>query len=84
MKIFYGWGITLEDNCITYTFPISFGGRYSILVTTDYTAIVSGTTVPPITWVGNCSNKSNVTVFGNSSFLAGNTQIYFKILGIGY
>lgn len=82
--ICWGWSTAPEDGFTTYYYPISFSTRKSTLVTTDYTAVVSGTTLPPIVWVGNTSTKSAVTVYANSSFLSSGAPIYFKLIAIGY
>lgn len=83
LKIFYGRGITKEDSYITYTFPITFQKNYSMVVSTDYSSVVDGTTIPPVTWIGNVAS-TKVNIYGNSSFLSFGTKIYFKIIGIGY
>ena len=79
-----GGHYTYEDSYVTITFPLSFSNFVpSIQLTTDYTGIFTGSTVPPVIWCGNCS-KSGCNVYGNSSALAGGTKIYYKALFVGY
>lgn len=79
-----GGHYTYEDSYVNITFPLSFSHFVpSIQLTTDYTAVFTGNTLPPITWCGNCT-KTGCSVYGNSSVLAAGTKIYFRAVFIGY